>query len=495
MMFSTEELLERNNEDEIADLFIKEHVVPQEHKAAYHFMAPCGWINDPNGFSKYQGKYHLFYQHYPYAPEWGSMHWGHAISEDLIHWEHLPVALTPGAAFDEDGCYSGSALEIEGQHILMYTGHLKAQEGIPKSHRQMQNLVVGDGVRYEKYKGNPVIGSNLLPEECQINDFRDPKFWHENGQYYLLCGNRSKQNKGQIVLFSSENLTKWHCVGVVKENFGPLGAMWECPDYRKINGQDVLFLSPTEIEPDGLKHTNLRSTVYFVGDFNKNIPAFTAQNGDEIDYGLDFYAPQFLSGEENRTIYIAWMQMWKRNIPSSDFGIAGAMTLPREVTLVNGKLIQQPAREVYTLRKQKSSVNFALSGQMQSVPALFGRIGEINLCFSKVQSGKVELFLAANDDATVYSKLSYDVEKTLLTFDRSHSESGISGLNQRSMSVELVDGQLSLQIFLDRYSLEIFAQGGSKTMTHTIYTEIKHEHFFVSGTKGIEVVGERYDYQ
>ena len=168
-----------------------QHVIEQQAsevaktamRQRYHFMGPCGWINDPNGLIYYKGKYHFFYQFNPYSGFWSQMHWGHAVSDDLLHWEHLPVALAPSEIYDDHpqgGCFSGSAIEKDGDLYLVYTGTANNGNGF----EQTQNVAVSvDGVHFSKCEGNPVIEP---PEGVPHDFFRDPKVWEHEGLYYLV---------------------------------------------------------------------------------------------------------------------------------------------------------------------------------------------------------------------------------------------------------------------------------------------------------------------
>ena len=141
-----------------------EKMIKQEERPDFHLSVRTGWMNDPNGFSYYNGQYHLFYQYNPYAPRWDSMHWGHAVTKDFLHWDYLPAALAPDEAYDRDGCFSGSALTLpDGRQLLMYTGVLRERkENGEHCDTQTQCLAVGDGVDYEKCAGNPVLDKNRI---------------------------------------------------------------------------------------------------------------------------------------------------------------------------------------------------------------------------------------------------------------------------------------------------------------------------------------------
>ncbi|MDE7325519.1 MAG: glycoside hydrolase family 32 protein, partial [Lachnospiraceae bacterium] len=166
--------------------------ISEEERPAFHLSARTGWMNDPNGFSFYNGQYHLFYQYHPYRSVWDSMHWGHAVSRDLLHWEYLPAALAPDTAYDRDGCFSGSAAVLpDGRQLLMYTGVSKEVQPDGSSRDvQTQCLAIGDGRDYEKYEGNPVLTQKDLPEDGDQYNFRDPKLWQEaDGSYSCVVGN------------------------------------------------------------------------------------------------------------------------------------------------------------------------------------------------------------------------------------------------------------------------------------------------------------------
>ena len=161
-----------------ADEYIEKNRVDRADKPEFHLTTPVGWLNDPNGFSIYGGKAHLFYQFHPYSTEWGPMHWGHSTSDDFIRWEELPTALAPDSDYDAFGCFSGTAIENDGKHVLFYTGVVeeKLADGT-KNVIQNQCMAVGDGISYEKISGNPVVDGKIMPEECSRADFRDPKVW------------------------------------------------------------------------------------------------------------------------------------------------------------------------------------------------------------------------------------------------------------------------------------------------------------------------------
>ena len=173
-----------------ANEYIKQNCVSKKELPVFHVAPPCGWMNDPNGFSVYQEKIHLFYQYHPYNEVWGPMHWGHCESEDFIKWTDMPVALAPDESFDEKGCFSGSGIETEEGHILVYTGVTEVEQDGEIYQYQNQCIAFGDGVNYTKYNQNPVVNGDMLPDDFSREHFRDPKIWKEDDGYYMVVGNK-----------------------------------------------------------------------------------------------------------------------------------------------------------------------------------------------------------------------------------------------------------------------------------------------------------------
>ena len=292
---SHQELIARANES-VAK--VKDIVLKNPHRNKYHFMAPAYWLSDPNGLIYFKGEYHMFYQHYPYAPHWGSMHWGHAKSKDLVHWEHLPIALAPSEHYDLDergGCFSGSAVDDNGTLAVVYTGTVWREGKVIQS----QCLATStDGITFEKYEGNPVIPG---PPEDGSADFRDPKVWKHDGKWYVVIGS-CKDGKGKALLYRSDDLKKWDYVGVLAESDGSMGTMWECPDFFPLGDKHVLVFSAMGMGE--------KKTMYLVGNMDYETGKFTWDTCGEVDCGFEYYAPQSFLDDKGRRIMIAWLNAW-----------------------------------------------------------------------------------------------------------------------------------------------------------------------------------------
>jgi beta-fructofuranosidase len=462
--------------------------VNQEYRLRYHVMAETGWINDPNGFCYYNGEYHLFYQYYPYNSQWGPMHWGHVKSKDLVKWEHMPVALAPDMYYDADGCFSGSAIEKDGRLYLMYTGHTNPDPEKPENIRQIQNIAVSeDGIEFTKPDANPVIDTRDLPDHALLEDFRDPKVFKHGENFYVVVASCNKDRSGQILLYKSVDLLQWTYVGVMARSENKLGKMWECPDFFQLGNHDILIVSPMSLERDGEKYCNTSSSVYILGNFDFEKCSYNHHNIDEIDGGFDFYAPQTMIDEKGRRILIAWMQMWGRNIPSHDknHGWAGAMTLPRELKIIEGKLYQSPVEELKIYRTNGLSYKNVVVNEKLSLEGIQGQNIELEMDIDSRESVKFGLKVLKDEENETL--MYYDKSQEMFSFDRSRNGEELAGVETyedakyvRKVSAALSDNKLKLRIFIDRCSVEVFIQDGERVITSTVYpkAEAKAIEFF-----------------
>lgn len=462
-----------------------QNLIPKGQKPTFHVCAPIGWINDPNGFSIYKEEYHLFYQYYPYGTKWGPMHWGHSKTRDFIRWEQLPAALAPDSAYDIQGCFSGSAITHEGEHILMYTGvREEEQEDGSKLCCQIQCIAVGDGVNYEKLMCNPVIKSDLLPEGSSREDFRDPKIWREGDTFYAVIGSRSADNSGQIALFSSKDLKEWEFLKIIEQCNNKYGLMWECPDFFELDGKQVLLVSPQDMLAEGLEFHSGNCTMYLVGTYEKMGHHFLREEVAAIDYGLDFYAPQTLETSDGRRIMIAWMQSWDNHITPHEFAWSGMMTIPRELHIINGRLYQLPVREL----EQYYHNTVSYEGVTVNGPLELGKVRgrEIDMTI-EVEEGyysRFRIHVAGNDKYN--SLISYNLDANTLTFDRNYSELRRDTLYKRKMYVRNQEGKIKLRVVMDKYSVEIFVNDGEQAMTSLIYTSLDADRIVFYGEGNVK---------
>ena len=426
---------------------------------AFHVTGETGWINDPNGLIYYKDRYHAFYQHYPYDTKWGPMHWGHVVSDDLTNWTYLPIALKPGDDCDKNGCFSGSAIVHDDKLWLMYTGFIENQGG--ESIRQVQCLAEStDGISFKKH--GIVIGENDLPEGYAPCDFRDPKVWCHDGFFWCIVAARKIEGRGRILLYKSKDLFDWEFVG---DLFGKdsLGTMIECPDYNEELGY-LLFCE--QFQPnEGKEHLNIHTCRFAVGKIDYSTGRFVEDSRGIVDYGFDMYAPQTFAG---KPVFMGWLNMWDRNVPSAKYGFAGMLTLPRVVSIKDGRLYQEPAvnsEPVYEADVCDRLCDRAVTGVV-SVKAT--NLRELSI---KLRSnGENYTSMALVDGEWV--------------FDRSKSGEAIVGAEKDADSLNGIrrmpysgNDDVTLTIVMDEFSVEIFEDG--RALSSTIYPPV--------GADGIEI--------
>lgn len=486
----------RNNNEVLdkARIFEEEGIknIHKEQRPSFHLSAPIGWINDPNGFSRFEDEYHVFYQYHPYDTKWGPMHWGHSKTIDFIKWEQLPISLAPDQEYDMGGCFSGSAVESEGKHILMYTGVLdKVQEDGSHLIRQTQCIAIGDGVNYEKLACNPVITSVSLPEGSNLEDFRDPKIWKEGDCFYAVIGSRHADGSGQIVLYKTKDLREWTFVTILDRSENKIGRMWECPDFFNVDGNDIMIVSPMEVKAQELKFHNGHNTVYLIGKYDKENYKFNREDYGTIDFGLDFYAPQTLETKDGRRIMIGWMQSWENNIVPNDFNWCGMMSIPRELTIKDGKLIQTPIREIKNYYKNTVKHENVLIKEEVELEGISGRELDMTIEIDSLECKEFIIKIAKNKEYETLITL--DPTKNIISFDRSYSARLSDTLHKREMNIKNHNGTIKLRLIMDKYSAEIFVNDGEQVMTSTFYTDLNATNisFYAEGKATINV--EKHD--
>ncbi len=470
------------------------HDIPKEERPAYHMSSPTGWINDPNGFSIFHGQYHLFFQYHPFSKKWGPMHWGHCTSRDLIQWEYLPCALAPDESYDEGGCYSGSAIEADGEHVLIYTGVMDRylDDGF-HYYRQVQCMAKGDGLNYKKTRQNPVITGESTPRGSSLEDFRDPKIWKEEDGYYLVVGSRARDGSGQILMYYSEDLEQWNYVTVLDQSSNKYGRMWECPDFFPLGSKQILMVSPQDMRAYGLEFHNGNNSIFICGQYDKKSHTFQREKITSVDYGLDFYASQTLLAQDGRRILIGWMQSWDANITPASFQWSGMMTLPRELTLEHGRIYQRPVRELEQYRTDQVRYEDLTILGPTTLDHIKGRVLELLLEITTFEFDHFRVRFAKNDEYETF--VQYSRKKECLTIDRTHSGIDRDVVCRRKMELAPMQGQngaevVKLRILLDKYSVEVFANDGEKVMSSLFYTPQEADNIVLDcdGTARINLI-------
>lgn len=478
---------------------ITEQQIRNEVKPEFHLSARVGWMNDPNGFSFYDGQYHLFYQYHPYNSHWGPMHWGHAVSDDLLHWTYLPAALAPDNVYDGQGCFSGSAVTLpDGRHLLMYTGVSKeAQSDGRVCDVQTQCIAIGDGRDYEKFPGNPVLNKKDLPEHGSKFDFRDPKMWRaEDGTFRCVTGNCTEDKDGQVLLFSSPDGLAWKFEKVLIKNNGRFGTMWECPDFFSLDGRQILLVSPMDMLPKGLEYHNGNGTLCLIGSYDKEREVFVEESDQAVDYGIDFYAPQTVLTPDGRRIMIGWMQNWDTcNLHSPEKPWFGQMSLPRELSVINGRLMQKPIRELENLRREMVKHENVVFSGITKLEGIKGRKIDMELSIRPADEGNLYQKFAVRfaQDEVCHTSVSFRPWESVVKVDRKFSGTRRAVIHQRRSRIKNRNGEVKLRIILDTFSVEIFVNDGEQVLSATMYTDPAAEgiSFLAEGTVAMDI--EKYE--
>lgn len=424
------------------------------HRPGYHFLPPAGWMDDANGVIQYNGQYHLFYQWIPSTAHrnGGPFHWGHAVSDDLVHWRDLPIAIspTPGGP-DAAGCWSGSAVMNGAVPTILYTGRGPQGFGVCVATSDEQMLT------WKKHPASPVIHQPPAGYEATGGD---PHVWQEGRTWYCLLGSGIKDVGGTGMLYRSDDLLQWEFVGkLFTGRVAETGTHWELPKFVPLGDKYVLTVSP---------HNSWRS-IYFVGDYRAG--KFTPQHHAQLDEGGHFYAPYPFVDDQGRVLMISWAWEGRHESDYVPLGWSGVHTIARVLSLQDdGTLSYEPIEEIKSLRRKHWHVE--PRDLKQDRPDWFdgarGDMVEIATRFHVNDSQSLGLIVRASDDGREQTRIVYDRRAKTLSIDRTHAS-----LDQKTHqhvyrsepifkvtggSFQLSDDEpLSLRVFVDRSLIEVYA--------------------------------------
>jgi len=426
----------------------------------YHIMPNAGWINDPNGLCYFNGYYHVFYQYSPLDAKGGLKFWGHCKSKDCINWEDDGIALYPDKEFDRSGVYSGSAIVKDGEMYLFYTGNVKeeGEHDYINTGRQQNVIVVKskDGVEFSEKQ--VILTNDDYPKEFTLH-VRDPKVFKDGEFYYMVLGARGKDDLGYIVLYKSYDLIKWELDSIPAGGVEKLGYMWECPDFIKVNNKDALLISPQGMQEEGYLYNNVYQSGYMIGKFTEDKKKFNCGDFIELDRGFDFYAPQTFYDDKGRCILIGWMGLpdidnYYSN-PTIENGWQHTLTMPRELSIKNNKIIQKPIDEIKELRQQHAQYKDAIIEE-KLYKQLLNKNFELKIEIKNLQG---DFNLNLEDLCNI------EYDSKIKVFKICLGESGF-GRKERAVSIDKLS---DIHIFGDSSSLEIFLNSGEEVFTTRVY--------------------------
>jgi len=442
-----------------------------------HLTSPKNWINDPNGFIYYKGMYHLFYQHFPYAPRWGTMHWGHAVSRDLVHWKHLDIALFPTKDFDRNGVFSGSAVEVDEKLYLYYTGVQYEECNEDDVHTakdgkliSSQGLVISDdGFTFDNWnKKKQVIPVCHDPSIGDVSDLRDPYVWVRDGRFYMVLGTTeinaedssdkgAEQKTGVLLIYESDDGEDWRLAE--RKCDKRFGYILECPNLYQIDDKWIFTGSPIGIYHSENERSEETRPFQNMGEISENQSVCYLADFDEkschlelsgdlqyVDYGFELYAPQTAVDEEGRRVLIGWMRMPKAVKEENGEEWIGMMTIPRVVTVKDNHIFFQPHPKVR---------NAFVNGDLH--------IGNLKNADLKDTKYRILADLKDGDKLKIGS------------FEISHKEDMLftrrvidGKVDIREVSLQGVRG-CELEILVDSHLIEIFINNGFFVVSLTVY--------------------------
>lgn len=481
----------------------------EPHRLQYHFSPETQWVNDPNGMVFYENEYHLFYQHYPDSNVWGPMHWGHAISKDLVHWEHLPIALYPdslgyifsGSAVVDWKNTGGFGVNDKPPLVAIYTYHDPLGSKAGTLDYQTQGIAYSNdnGRTWIKYEGNPVLNNP------GIKDFRDPKvIWSDEFDKWIMV----LAVQDHVRFYGSTNLKSWEYLSSFGKTYGGHDGVWECPDLfpmKVVGSEEEKWVLLLNINPGGPNGGS--GTQYFVGDFDGKDFRLDPEFKNDVsnfksvwlDYGRDNYAGVTWSdipAEDGRRILIGWMSNWDyaNLVPTAVW--RNAMTLPRELQLNLTKdgyrLHTFPVDELTSLRGEGQSFGeltvagehiFNITDELQPIQSELILRLEVPTVDS-VQFG-IEL---SNGEGELY-RIGFDVASNSFFSDRtqagdlSFSDKFAKGLHHAPRQID--NKTMELHLFFDRSSVELFADQGATVMSELFFPSQPFEHLKLFADQGI----------
>ena len=420
----------------------------------FHIEMPFGLINDPNGLSYYDNKFHIFFQWNPFGCEHKTKHWGLVTTTDFINFTKPKIILKPEDWFDKNGCYSGCGLVKDDNLKLYYTGNVKGDNNERQSYQCLatyhkDGTIEKQGVIIEKQ-----------PDGYTAN-FRDPFIFIKDEIYYMVLGIQNNDLKGKVIIYKSKDAVKWEIIGELKTNMKDFGYMWECPNIINISEDKYAFIfSPQGLECEEIKYQNIFQSGYVIGELDLDEVSLNAHSEfKELDMGFDFYAPQIFN-YDGQNIMFGWIGMPDKDeeYPTTKNGWIYSLTMPRVLEYKNDILYQRPFEKVENLR-QSEVVNIKNLISEDYKLNLNSRCVEIILNLDMDNINRTEIKLIFKDE---YILLTYDKKTQICTIDRSGMNLGGKGIRKFKLKVK---DELKLRMLIDNSVMEIYYQDGLEVTT------------------------------
>lgn len=449
-------------------------------KLAFHIQPKTGLLNDPNGFSYYDGKWHLFYQAYPFGPVHGVKSWFHMVSDDLVNWERHDYTLLPDSTYDSHGVYSGSAMAMGDKLFLMYTGNVRDENWTRHSYQIGAWL---DSDMHVEKVSEPLIDH---PPQGYTHEFRDPQVFRYQDHYLMVIGAQTEAEKGTVLVYQSEQLTDWQLLGELDYINEEMGFMVECPNLVFVDQQPVLLLCPQGLNKNITAYQNIYPNMYVFGtSFNrKTLTIEDASPLVNLDEGFDVYATQAFNAPDGRTLSIGWIGLPEIEYPSFKEGWAHCLSIVKELTIEGEHLYQRPVVEMQQLRQKHDILQGDTGKETILLKSPEENVYELKLELDARTSGSVYLFADEQNEKGL--RLSFDQSNDTISMDRSKAGMTFGETYGLTRTAQLKkQDTLTLHIFVDRSVCEVFVNGGYRVMTSRIFLEDPQQtHIFLQGFEG-----------
>ena len=466
--------LEDVSSEEINRLINKVDKAPW--RQTYHIQPISGLLNDPNGLVYHDGLYHVLYQWHPLGAVHGMKYWYHLTSNDLVHFKAIGPTVKPNHHYDSHGAYSGSAIVVDNELKLVYTGNHRTKQWERIPYQVITTLNNNTTADKRAFVEGPPAG--------YTEHFRDPKVWYDSNRnkYYAVIGAQRANETGTIVVYESTDFKDWQMMGELKTDYKSFGYMWECPDYFNIDGHDIVLFCPQGIEPEGNRYRNIYQSGYLIGSLDFDSMTLSHDAFEELDHGFDFYAPQTMIGEHGERILIGWMGLPDIEYPTDVDEWAHCLTIPRTLSVSDDLLTQQPIKALQQLRQSETKQSLNVTSNPKTINEMTGTHYELIMKINDNQSNTFHIDLRQSEDER--TRLTYDATSQQLTLDRSKSGELPNGVDGTSRTTKLTNPLSTLQIFVDTSSIEVFINDGERVMTARIFPKDSSDQITLTSEGG-----------
>ncbi|GET93817.1 sucrose hydrolase-like protein [Leishmania tarentolae] len=457
-LMSHEERIEKVNN---AVLTIRK-IVDKEFYPHYHIAPYASYMNTPCGMIYFKGLYHVFYQHQPFAEEFGPMHWGHCTSENMIYWRHHPVALAPGEDWDRDGCFSGTSVVYDDRLYVFYTGHHWLTDSADESQiYQMQCLAISEnGFDFEKR-------GMVVKPPAGFTHFRDPYVWFQDGRWWMVCGGRDSKDQGQLLLYSTDDLEDWDdsTFTILSKSENRNVYMWEHPCFFPLKRHQMLMFSLKGMQPEEYMSRNRYETGLLMGLWRPNTIFSLTSMFKELDLGHDFYGAQSFLTRDGRRVFIGWLDMWDTNMPTKEHHWTGMLSLPRVLLVdeTSGRIRTPPIKELESIRGKYQCLERQTVRDNSQIRLLLACTSyEVRIVFDVEKSTGEKYGLWLGRGLEIY----IDNQSKRLVVNRHYPNYGISGYRSYALPPQTL---LLVHAYFDMSSVEVFVNEGEAVLSTRIY--------------------------